>query len=101
MKIWILFGLLACLTLSAQSATVRAEQSSSLVVGGITRQFVYEISSQPAPAGGRPLVIHLHGDGGNMGLSAAWKAAVLNDANGAVLLSAEGRNNIPAAAAID
>ena len=36
-----------------------------------------------------------------MGLSAAWRAAVLADANGAVLLSAEGRNNIPAAALID
>jgi len=77
---------------------VRAEQNSSLVVGGITRQFVYEVSGQPAPAGGRPLVIHLYGDGGNIGLSAAWKAAVLNDANGAVLLSAQRRNNIPVAA---
>jgi poly(3-hydroxybutyrate) depolymerase len=46
-------------------------------------------------------VIHLHGDGGDMGLSAAWKQAVLNDPNGAVLLSAQGRNNIPAAAVID
>src|SRR5262249_25533701 len=35
------------------------------------------------------------------GLSAAWKQAVLDDANGAVLLSAQGRNNIPPAAAID
>ncbi len=50
---------------------------------------------------GRPLVIHLHGDGGNMNLSAGWKSAVLNDTNGAVLLSAQGRNNIPAAAIID
>jgi len=36
-----------------------------------------------------------------MGLSAAWKNAVLDDANGAVLLSAQGRNNIPEAAVID
>jgi len=93
--------LLASLIFAAQGTTVHAEQGGSVVVGGITRQFVYEVSSQPAPANGRPLVIHLHGDGGNMGLSAAWKAAVLNDANGAVLLSAQGRNNIPAAAAID
>src|SRR5262249_4336295 len=82
--VWILVALLASLTPTAQVATVRAEQSS-LIVGGITRRFVYEVSSQPAPAGGRPLVIHLHGDGGDMGLSAAWKAAVLNDSNGAVL----------------
>jgi predicted esterase len=101
MLVWILIALLASLNPAAQGATVRAEQSGSLVVGGVTRRFVYEVSSQPAPAGGRPLVIHLHGDGGNMGLSAAWKAAVLNDSNGAVLLSAQGRNNIPAAAVID
>lgn len=36
-----------------------------------------------------------------MGLSSAWQSAVLNDANGAVLLSAQGRNNIPAACATD
>ena len=73
----------------------------SISVNGHTRRYVYAVSGYAAPASGRPLVIHLHGDGGNMGLSAAWKAAVLNDANGAVLLSAQGRNNIPAAAAID
>jgi predicted esterase len=76
----------------------QAETERTLDVNGYTRRFVYAVSGQPAPAAGRPLVIHLHGDGGNIngGLSAAWKSAVLNDANGAVLLSAEGRNNIPA-----
>ena len=78
-----------------------AEITSTLSINGYDRHFVYTVSTYPAPATGRPLVIHLHGDGGTMGLSAAWKNAVLNDANGAVLLSAEGRNNIPAAALID
>jgi poly(3-hydroxybutyrate) depolymerase len=77
------------------------DTTSSLMVNGSLRNFIYAISANPAPAAGRPLVIHLHGDGGNMNLSAAWKNAVLNDANGAVLLSAQGRNNIPEAAAID
>ena len=34
-------------------------------------------------------------------MSPTWKQAVLNDANGAVFLAAEGRINIDAAAAID
>lgn len=83
-----------------QPATT-ADTLGSIDVNGYTRNFVYAVSALPAPATGRPLVIHLHGDGGNMNLSAAWKDAVLNDANGAVLLSAQGRNNIPEAAAID
>jgi poly(3-hydroxybutyrate) depolymerase len=74
---------------------------SSLLVNGYTRNFEYAVSPYPAPAEGRPLVIHLHGDGGNMHLSDAWMNAVLNDPNGAVLLSAQGRNNIPDAAKID
>ena len=77
---------------------VDADTNGTILVNGVERKFVYAVSAYPAPATGRPLVIHLHGDGGNMGLSAAWKQAVLNDANGAVLLSAQGRNNIPAAA---
>src|SRR6185295_3858361 len=80
---------------------LEAETSGTLSVNGYTRNFVYAVSAYPAPAAGRPLVIHLHGDGGNMNLSTAWKNAVLNDANGAVLLSAQGRNNIPDAALID
>jgi poly(3-hydroxybutyrate) depolymerase len=36
-----------------------------------------------------------------MGLSAAWRSAVLSDAGGAVLLSAQGRNNIEEAKLID
>jgi poly(3-hydroxybutyrate) depolymerase len=80
---------------------VAADTNGTINVNGVDRNFVYAVSAYPAPATGRPLVIYLHGDGGNMGLSAAWKQAVLNDANGAVLLSAQGRNNIPAAAAID
>src|SRR5207237_4216517 len=87
--------------LASASTPILTETNGSISVNGKTRNFVYEVSTQPAPAGGRPLVIHLHGDGGNMGLSAAWKNAVLNDSNGAVLLSAQGRNNIPDAAAID
>ena len=78
-----------------------AEINGTLLVNGYARHFVYAVSESAAPATGRPLVIHLHGDGGNMSLSPAWQTAVLNDANGAVLLSAEGRNNIPAAALID
>ncbi|MEO7912500.1 MAG: hypothetical protein ABIV47_22865 [Roseiflexaceae bacterium] len=80
---------------------VDAETTDTISVNGYARHFVYAVSAAAAPAGGRPLVIHLHGDGGNMSLSAAWKNAVLADTNGAVLLSAEGRNNIPAAAVID
>ena len=88
------FGVEHCLS-------VNADTNGTIKVNGFERKFVYAVSAYPAPATGRPLVIHLHGDGGDMGLSAAWKQAVLNDANGAVLLSAQGRNNIPAAAAID
>src|SRR5215217_5310073 len=83
------------------SALVDAETTGTLSVNGYTRNFVYAVSAAAAPASGHPLVIHLHGDGGNMGLSTAWKNAVLTDTNGAVLLSAQGRNNIPAAALID
>ncbi len=68
--------------------------SGSLQVNGRTRSFVYAVSTAAAPAAGRPLVIFLHGDGGNMGLSTAWRQAVLSDANGAVLLSPQGRNQI-------
>ena len=78
-----------------------ADTSGTLTVNGYDRHFVYAVSAAAAPALGRPLVIYLHGDGGTMGLSAAWKSAVLADSLGAVLLSAEGRNNIPDAAAID
>lgn len=77
------------------------EITSSIVVNGKERSFKYVVSQHAAPANGRPLVIHLHGDGGNMVLTAAWKDAVLNDSNGAVLLSAQGRNNIPEARLID
>ena len=78
-----------------------ADSVSTIDVNGYTRSFVYAVSPAAAPPAGRPLVIQLHGDGGDMGISAAWRAAVLSDAGGAVLLSAQGRNNIPAAAAID
>jgi poly(3-hydroxybutyrate) depolymerase len=83
------------------SVRSQLDTNGSLSVNGYTRNFVYAVSAHAAPPTGRPLVIHLHGDGGNMALSAAWKQAVLDDANGAVLLSAQGRNNIPEAAAID
>ena len=98
-----LFGLFTVLGVGNRvfGAAQPAETSGSIVVNGYTRNFVYEVSANAAPATGRPLVIHLHGDGGNMGISPAWRSAVLNDANGAVFLSAQGRNNIPAAAAID
>ena len=78
-----------------------ADTTGTLTVNGYDRHFVYAVSAAAAPALGRPLVIYLHGDGGTMGLSGAWKSAVLGDSLGAVLLSAEGRNNIPDAAAID
>ena len=82
----------------AHTAPVRSQlavdTTGTISVKGYIRNFVYAVSAAAAPATGRPLVIHLHGDGGNMGLSPAWKQAVLNDANGAVLLSAQGRNNI-------
>lgn len=94
-------GSAAGLRAALAPAQVDAEITGTLLVNGYTRNFVYAVSSTAAPASGRPLVIHLHGDGGNMGLSAAWKNAVLADTNGAVLLSAQGRNNIPAAALID
>ena len=90
-------GLLA----AAAPSQLAAETSGTLSVNGYARNFVYEVSASAAPATGRPLVIHLHGDDGNMGLSAAWKNAVLADTNGAVLLSPQGRNKIPAAAVID
>ncbi|HEU5011696.1 MAG TPA: glycoside hydrolase family 44 protein [Roseiflexaceae bacterium] len=78
-----------------------ADTDGTLIVNGYERHFVYAVAASAAPATGRPLVIFLHGDGGTPTLSDAWKQAVLNDSNGAVLLAAEGRNNIPAAAAID
>jgi len=91
----------AAAALHRSSALPQQDINGSLSVNGYTRNFVYAVSAYPAPAAGRPLVIHLHGDGGTMSLSAAWRQAVLEDANGAVLLSAQGRNNIPEAAAID
>jgi poly(3-hydroxybutyrate) depolymerase len=78
-----------------------SEIYGTISVNGYTRNFVYAFSTYPAPVSGRPLVIHLHGDGGDMHLSTAWKNAVLDDPNGAVLLSAQGRNQIPEAALID
>lgn len=54
---------------------LEADTSGTLLVNGYARHFVYAVSASAAPATGRPLVIHLHGDGGNMGLSAAWKNA--------------------------
>src|SRR5262249_12639440 len=78
-----------------------ADTTGTLTVNGYDRHYLFVVSAAAAPAGGRPLVIFLHGDGGTMGLSAAWRSAVLSDANGAVLLSAEGRNNLPPAAEID
>ncbi len=114
MRFFILCALLVCsMAVQTNSLATSARMSprvvpqpqlditSSLVVNGYTRTYVYTVSPLAAPAAGRPLVIHLHGDGGNMNLSTAWKHAVLQDPNGAVLLSAQGRNNIPAAAAID
>jgi poly(3-hydroxybutyrate) depolymerase len=83
------------------SVLPQQDTTATLAVNGYTRSFVYAVSAAAAPPAGRPLVIQLHGDGGNMGLSAAWKHAVLDDTIGAVLLSAQGRNNIPPAAAID
>jgi poly(3-hydroxybutyrate) depolymerase len=91
----------AALPTSPVRSQLNADINGTLSVNGYIRNVVYAVSAYAAPAAGRPLVIHLHGDGGNMGLSAAWKQAVLNDTNGAVFLSAQGRNNIPAAAVID
>src|SRR4051812_39792753 len=71
-----------------------ADTMGTLTVNGYDRHYLYVVSAAAAPGAGRPLVIFLHGDGGSLGLSAAWRLAVLADANGAVLLSAEGRNNI-------
>jgi len=111
MRRLLLSCLVVCSIASIASAAARgalgarphlaADTSASISVNGYTRYFVYAVSAAAAPAAGRPLVIQLHGDGGDMGLSAAWKQAVLSDMNGAVLLSAQGRNNIPDAAAID
>jgi predicted esterase len=103
----LVFGILALgsalVNTSPLAAQPVVDTNGTILVNGYSRRFVYATSLQPAPASGRPLVIFLHGDGGNIagGLSGTWKDAVLNDANGAVLLAAEGRNNIPAAAAID
>jgi hypothetical protein len=89
--------IVCCLLVWSIAYQVDADTNGTINVNGVDRNFVYAVSAYPAPATGRPLVIHLHGNGGNMGLSAAWKQAVLKDPNGAVLLSAQGRNNIPAA----
>ena len=78
-----------------------SDATGTLSVNGYTRSFIYATSAANTPPTGRPLVIHLHGDGGTMDISAAWRQAVLTDQNGAVFLSAQGRNNIPQAAAID
>jgi poly(3-hydroxybutyrate) depolymerase len=94
-------GSAAALRTSSVPSQPVADTTGTLSVNGYTRNFVYAVPAAAAPATGRPLVIHLHGDGGNMGMSAAWKQAVLADANGAVLLSAQGRNNSPPAAATD
>jgi poly(3-hydroxybutyrate) depolymerase len=91
----------AVLRASPVRSELNADTNGSLSVNGYIRNFVYALSAYAAPATGRPLVIFLHGDEGDMVLSPAWKQAVLNDTNGAVLLSAQGRNNIPDAAAID
>ncbi|MBX0331223.1 hypothetical protein K2Z83_26595 [Oscillochloris sp. ZM17-4] len=93
--------LLVAAALTPARPSLAADTERAILVNGYTRNFVYAVSPAAAPAAGRPLVIQLHGDGGDMGISAAWRAAVLSDANGAVLLSAQGRNQIPAAAAID
>ncbi len=73
--------LICCLFLSSLGYPVRdarrnigpvqMDTTGTLSVNGYTRNFVYAVSAYAAPAGGRPLVIHLHGDSGNMGLSAA------------------------------
>ena len=78
----------------APPLTAQLDADGTISVNGSTRRFVYAVSPASAPAAGRPLVIHLHGDGGTMGISDAWRSAVLRDNNGAVFLSAEGRNNI-------
>jgi poly(3-hydroxybutyrate) depolymerase len=93
--------IICCLLVWSIAYQVDADTNVKVNVFGVDRDFVYAVSAYPAPATGRPLVIFLHGNGGNMGLSPAWKQAVLNDANGAVLLSAQGRNNTAAAIAGD
>src|SRR5437870_3170911 len=65
-----------------------ADTTGTLTVNGYDRHYLFVVPATAAPAAGRPLVIFLHGDGGTMGLSAAWRSAVLADANGSVLLSA-------------
>ena len=90
--------LLITLLLSLLWSASASAAEGTLIVNGVERRFIYAVSPQPAPAAGRPLVIHLHGDGGDMKLSPAWQSAVLSDASGAVLLSAQGRNRTPAAA---
>jgi len=87
--------------LTPSVAQLDADTEGTLSVNGYVRKFIYAVSAHAAPATGRPLVIHLHGDEGDMVLRPEWKNAVLDDANGAVLLSAQGRNQIPDAALID
>lgn len=101
---WLLISwvVLCCLVGPAHAAAPAGEEiTKSISVNGFERRFKYIVSPFAAPQAGRPLVIHLHGDGGGMFLSEGWKNAVLNDANGAVLLSADGRNNIEESADID
>ena len=53
----------AALLRSPVVSQLDADTYGTLSVNGYTRNFVYAVSAAAAPATGRPLVIHLHGDG--------------------------------------
>jgi len=66
---------------------------NQLPVDGLQRKIYYHVSSQPAPAGGRPLVLWFHGDGGSGNVNLASLYAQ-TDPDGAVVVQLDGPNNI-------
>ncbi|KAB8141230.1 hypothetical protein F8S13_20740 [Chloroflexia bacterium SDU3-3] len=82
----------------ASHAAPSVDTGGTIEISGVTRRFVSAVSAAAAPAEGRPLAICLHGDGGNMGISTAWRAAVLSDSGGAgeTTIGADGLKMLPA-----
>jgi poly(3-hydroxybutyrate) depolymerase len=66
---------------------------SQFTVDGLPRKIYAHVSAQPAPAGGRPLVLWFHGDGGtgNVNLASLYAQT---DPDGAVVVQLDGPNTI-------
>src|SRR5690349_20199317 len=66
MKRLIVIAMLLVSLLASPAKAAPADTTGTLSVNGYDRHYLYVVSAAPAPAGGRPLVIFLHGDGGTM-----------------------------------